>query len=264
MTPILEAQDTLFREVFGIEGQVAVVTGGASGIGLLAAETLARAGAHVVVASRDAERVRVAVEGLTARGLSAQGITTDVTDGTAVGDLGRTVHAEHGRIDILVNSAGVFTTADATDLELDEWRRVLEINATGTLIPCQVIGRLMIDRGRGKIVNIGSTSSLVGLPGAAAYTASKGAVLQITRTLGAEWAPLGVNVNAIGPCDFRTPMTASFLDTPEYRRWLEHALPIGRPGELTELRGAVLLLCSSAADMIVGHCLMVDGGRTAI
>jgi len=254
----------LFEDVFGLDGQVAVVTGGASGIGLLAADTLARAGAHVVVVSRDVGRVEAAVSALLADGLSAQALPADVTDADAFDRLVGSVRDQHGRIDVLVNSAGVYSTAPAVSLDLDEWRRVLEINATGTLIPCRAVGRVMLDQAHGKIVNIASTSSVVGLPGCTAYTASKGAVVQITRTLGAEWAARGVNVNAIGPCDFRTPMTAPFLETDDYRAWLDHALPIGRPGELRELRGAVLLLCSSAADMIVGHCIMVDGGRTAI
>ena len=144
------------------------------------------------------------------------------------------------------------------------WERAFAINATATFMLCQAFGRGMIERGRGKIINVGSTDGIVGVPEQVAYCASKGAVVQITKTLGAEWIRHGVNVNAIGPCDFDTPMIASALDDPEYADWILQAIPAGRIGVAPELAGAVLYLASGASDMVAGHMLMVDGGRTII
>ncbi len=144
------------------------------------------------------------------------------------------------------------------------WERALAVNATATFLLCRAFGRGMIERGRGKIINIGSTDGIVGVPDQVAYCASKGAVVQITKTLGAEWIKHGVNVNAIGPCDFDTPMIAGALDDPEYADWIVQAIPAGRIGQPQELAGAVLYLASAASDMVAGHMLMVDGGRTII
>jgi len=138
------------------------------------------------------------------------------------------------------------------------------INATATFLLCREIGRGMIARGRGKIINVGSTDGIIGVPDQVAYCASKGAVVQLTKTLGAEWIKHGVNVNAIGPCDFDTPMIAGALDDPEYADWIVQAIPAGRIGQARELAGAAIYLASDASDMVAGHMLMVDGGRTII
>jgi NAD(P)-dependent dehydrogenase (short-subunit alcohol dehydrogenase family) len=122
----------------------------------------------------------------------------------------------------------------------------------------------MIERGRGKIVNFSSTDGFLGVPEQLAYNVSKGAIVQLTRTLGAEWIKHGVNVNAVAPCDFATPMIGPFLDQPEYRNWIVEAIPAGRVGQPDEIVGAVLFLASRASDMVVGHNLLVDGGRTVI
>jgi len=140
----------------------------------------------------------------------------------------------------------------------------LALNATATFLLCKAFGPGMLARGRGKIINVGSTDGIVGVPEQVAYCASKGAVVQITKTLGAEWIKHGVNVNAIGPCDFDTPMIAGALDEPEYADWIVQAIPAGRIGQARELAGAAVYLASDASDMVAGHMLMVDGGRTII
>src|SRR4029079_3930488 len=181
---------------------------------------------------------------------AAEGLASRVLDG--------------GPVDVLVNAAGVFERDAGGQTTQESWDRVLFLNTTVTFVLCQAIGRQMIERGGGKIVNFASTDGMVGVPEQSAYCASKGAVVQLTRTLGAEWIKHGVNVNAVGPCDFDTPMIAEALGEPEYRAWILDAIPAGRVGKPDEIVGAVLYLASPASDMVVGHTLMVDGGRTAI
>jgi NAD(P)-dependent dehydrogenase (short-subunit alcohol dehydrogenase family) len=168
------------------------------------------------------------------------------------------------RVDILVNAAGVFARGDAVDVSLAEWEALLRTNVTGTFLLCPRFGRPMIERSRGKIINFSSTDGFLGVPEQLAYNVSKGAIVQLTRTLGAEWIRHGVNVNSVAPCDFATPMVAPFLDQQEYRDWIMDAIPAGRVGQPHEIVGAVLYLASGASDMVAGHNLLVDGGRTVI
>ncbi|MEA2281907.1 MAG: hypothetical protein QOK21_2514 [Solirubrobacteraceae bacterium] len=250
--------------LFGLDGKRAVVTGASSGIGAAAAMSLARAGAHVVVGGRDEERASRVAGAIEAAGGSAVPVVGDLGDPAAARAFAEGVLAEHGPMDILVNSAGVFRRGAGEDTPLEVWREAIDVNATATFVTCQVFGRAMIEAGRGKIVNIASTDGIVGVPDQAAYCASKGAVVLLTRTLGAEWIKHGVNVNAIGPCDFDTPMIADALGEQEYRDWILDAIPAGRVGQPDEIAGAVLYLASAASDMVVGHVLMVDGGRVVI
>ena len=147
-------------------------------------------------------------------------------------------------------------------MTLEAWEALWRTNVTSTYLLCQLFGRPMIERGRGKIINFSSTDGFLGVPEQLAYNVSKGAIVQLTRTLGAEWIRHGVNVNAVAPCDFATPMIAPYLDTQEYRDWILDAIPAGRVGPPEEIVGAVLYLASPASDMVAGHNLLVDGGRT--
>ena len=142
----------------------------------------------------------------------------------------------------------------------DDLRDMWEVNVSGTFAMCQEFGRRMLTRERGKIINLTSVSGLQGYPGSASYSATKGAVVQLTKVLGVEWARGGVNVNAIAPCDFVTPMTADYLADPEYRERTGRMIPVGRPGKPADLAGAVIYLASAASDMVAGHTLAVDGG----
>jgi 2-deoxy-D-gluconate 3-dehydrogenase len=188
----------------------------------------------------------------------------DVADPRQAEQLADRILARHERVDILVNAAGVFARDEAVDTRLEDWQRLLATNLTSTFLLCQRFGRPMIERGSGKIVNLSSTDGFLGVPEQVAYNASKGAVVQLTRTLGAEWIRHGVNVNAVAPCDFATPMIAPFLETQEYRDWILDAIPAGRVGRPEEIVGAVVFLCSGASSMVAGHNLLVDGGRTVI
>lgn len=256
---------TYLDELFGLSGATAVVTGATSGLGAASAIALARAGAQtVIVVGRDRERGEQVVAEIEAAGSHAELELADLADREQVLELADRILARHQRVDILVNAAGVFARGDAVDVDPDEWERLIRTNVTSTFLLCRRFGSHMIERGRGKIVNFSSTDGFLGVPEQLAYNVSKGAIVQLTRTLGAEWIRHGVNVNAVAPCDFETPMIASFLDTPEYRNWIIDAIPAGRVGQPLEIVGAVLFLCSRASDMVVGHNLLVDGGRTVI
>jgi NAD(P)-dependent dehydrogenase (short-subunit alcohol dehydrogenase family) len=250
--------------LFGLDGATAVVTGGTSGLGAASALALARAGARVIVSGRDRERGQRVVSEIENVGGSAALELADVSDAQAAEALADTVLERHGPVEILVNAAGVFARGDAVDLTLEDWEALWRTNVTSTYLLCQRFGSPMIERGRGKIVNFSSTDGFLGVPEQLAYNVSKGAIVQLTRTLGAEWIKHGVNVNAVAPCDFATPMIEPFLDQREYRDWITEAIPAGRVGQPDEIVGAVLFLASRASDMVVGHNLLVDGGRTVI
>jgi 2-deoxy-D-gluconate 3-dehydrogenase len=252
------------EEVFGLEGTTAVVTGGTSGLGAASALALARAGASVVIGGRDRERGERVLGQIAAGGGTAELELADLSDADAAERFAQRVLERHERVDILVNAAGIFVRGEAVDVGLRQWEEVMRTNLTSTFLLCQRFGRPMIERGRGKIINFSSTDGFLGVPEQLAYNVSKGAIVQLTRTLGAEWIRHGVNVNAVAPCDFATPMIAPFLDQQEYRDWILEAIPAGRVGQPEEIVGAVLFLASRASDMVAGHNLLVDGGRTVI
>ena len=251
-------------ELFGLGGSTAVVTGATSGLGAACALALARAGAKVVASGRDRERGERVVAEIEAAGGTAQLELADLSDAADLAAFADRVLERHDPVDILVNAAGVFDRGDAVDVTLEQWDALLSTNVTSTFVLCQRFGRGMIERGRGKIVNFSSTDGFLGVPEQLAYNVSKGAIVQLTRTLGAEWIRHGVNVNAVAPCDFATPMIEPFLDQPEYREWIMEAIPAGRVGQPDEIVGAVLFLASPASNMVAGHNLLVDGGRTVI
>jgi NAD(P)-dependent dehydrogenase (short-subunit alcohol dehydrogenase family) len=250
--------------LFGLDGSTAVVTGATSGLGAASAVGLARAGAKVIVSGRDRQRGDDVVAQIETAGGAAELELADVSDAEQAGALAERVLERHGPVDILVNAAGVFARGDAVDLTVSDWERLWRTNVSSTYLLCQRFGKPMLQRGRGKIVNFSSTDGFLGVPEQLAYNVSKGAIVQLTRTLGAEWIRHGVNVNAVAPCDFATPMIEPFLDTQEYRDWILDAIPAGRVGQPDEIVGAVLFLASPASDMVAGHNLLVDGGRTVI
>jgi 2-deoxy-D-gluconate 3-dehydrogenase len=255
---------TYLEDLFGLDGAIALVTGATSGLGAASAVGLARAGAKVIVSGRDHERGEGVVEQIAAAGGSAELQLADLGDPGGASALAERVLERHERVDILVNAAGVFIRGDAVEVTLEEWEGLMRTNVTGTFLLCQHFGRGMIARRRGKIINFSSTDGFLGVPEQVTYNVSKGAIVQLTRTLGAEWIRHGVNVNAVAPCDFATPMIAPFLDQQAYRDWIMEAIPAGRVGQPREVVGAVLFLASGASDMMAGHNLLVDGGRTVI
>ncbi len=242
-----------------------MVSGGTSGLGAAAAEGLAAAGATVIIIGRDEGRGTHVVDRIRADGGTAELQLADVTDDDEVERVKAAVLAAHPVVDTLLNAAGIDAGGGpAADASLADWQRAFDVNVFATVRMCQAFGRPMLARGRGWIVNFASTDGVVGVPEASAYTASKGAVIQLTRSLAVEWIKSGVHVNAIAPGEFDTPMISELMARPDYQDWVRQAVPAGRVAEPRELVGALLFLVSESASMVVGHTLVVDGGRTAI
>ncbi|MBI4830554.1 MAG: SDR family oxidoreductase [Candidatus Lindowbacteria bacterium] len=254
------------KEKFGLDGKVAVVIGGTSGIGRAIALGLAGAGAAVVPVSRRREKVEetaLEIEKLTGRKPSIH--TLDVLASATTRDLFGVIASEYGSLYSLVNSAGATLKKPSVDLTEVEWDGVVDTNLKAVFFSCQAAARVMISKGRGgKIINIASLASFVGLNEVAAYCASKGGVLSLTRALGREWAHLRINVNAIAPGVFRTPLNEHLLAIHERYQMFVSRTPMGRIGHVDELVGAAVYLASPASDFVTGQSIVVDGGFLAM
>jgi len=255
----------MYLEKFRLDGRVAVITGGASGIGLAVADALSEAGARVVVADRDPAAIETAVAGLAAKGRQAEGVLMDVTASARVAEVAAELVGRLGRVDILVNNAGIARSeTPAEDVADEHWLNVLDVNLNGAFWCAREFGRHMLARGSGAIVNVGSMSGfIVNRPQPQSYyNASKAAVHHLTRSLAAEWASRGVRVNAVAPTYINTAINA-FADREGemYRRWID-GTPMGRLGEADEVASVVLFLASDAASLMTGAIVLADGGYT--
>jgi NAD(P)-dependent dehydrogenase (short-subunit alcohol dehydrogenase family) len=248
---------------FSIEGQVALVTGATGGIGADLAAALGSAGALVGVAGRRTEQVAAVVETIRATGAQAAPIDLDLTDRASIDAAVAAVVAAFGRIDILVNNAGLGTNHDAIDATEAEWDELFAVNVRGLFFACQSAARQMLPQGSGRIVNMASQAGLVGIRRHAAYSASKAAVIGLTRVLALEWSPHGVTVNAVAPTWVYTPGTAERLDDPAFLASVLERIPAGRVATTADVAAAVIYLASPAAGMVTGSVLSIDGGWTA-
>lgn len=254
------------RQRFDLTGKVAIVTGAGSGLGVEFAEGLAEAGAKVVCVGRRKVNIEKTASRLTEAGHVAIAIQADVTDKEAVEAMVRQTIDRYGKVDILINNAGVATVGAPEDFSLDDWRYVVDVNLTGVFICAQAVARKMIEIGNGgSIVNI---ASILGAgasePSAAtAYAATKGAVVNLTRDLAIHWAPYNIRVNALGPAYFPSEMTAGLMDMPEVVAEIERRTPLSRMGKPDEIKGPAVFLASEAASYVTGDILYVDGGWTA-
>jgi len=249
---------------FDLAGRVAVITGGAVGLGRQMAEGLAEMGANLVLCGRKKERCEKAAEELQALGITAIGLGCDVTNPESIQQVVDVAVGRFGGIDILINNAGTSWGAPAEEMKLESWNKVLGTNLTGTFLCSQAVGKIMISQKRGKIINIASVAGMAGSPGeldAIGYAASKGGVVAFTRDLARKWAAHGIYVNAIAPGWFPTHMSRGVIE--QNKENLLRSIPLGRFGGEQDLKGAAVFLSSSASDFVTGHVLVVDGGQTA-
>jgi 2-deoxy-D-gluconate 3-dehydrogenase len=257
---------------FRLDGQVAVVTGAGSGLGHAIAGALHGAGAQVVItelpdlldrAATAAAEIVNSGEG-DAAGRAPYVLPLDVTDVATIQAMVDATLARFGRIDVLVNNAGVQVRRRALDVSEEDWDRVLNVNLRGAFFVAQRVGRHMVERRSGKIVNVASQNGVVAMEERAAYCSSKAGLVNLTRVLAYEWAEYGINVNAVGPTFVQTPLTASMWEDPERYASVLRRIPLGRLANPEDVVGAVIYLASPAAAMVTGHTLLVDGGWTAV
>lgn len=262
----------MYLEMYNLTGKVAVVTGGGQGIGVACAESLAEAGAHVVIADLTDERAENGVQILKAKGFQVSKIAVDVSDSAAVDAAAvdaaaAGVMAKHGRIDILIVNAGVVGTGKVASVEIEdaEWMHIMNVNLNGAFWCCRAFGKYMVEAGTGAIVTMGSMSGIISNKPQIQphYNASKAAVHHMTKSLAAEWGALGVRINSVAPTYIDTPINAEGkLKSEWYDVWMD-STPMDRMGQPSEIASAVLFLASDAASLVTGAVLSVDGGYTS-
>lgn len=259
------AQATHMKKLFDLTGKVAVITGGSIGLGRQMAEGLAEMGANVALCARKKERCEQAAQELQQLGVRSLALACDVKSQGSIQEMVDATVSEFGRIDILINNAGISWGAPVEQMRLEDWNKVIETNLTGTFLCSQAVGKIMIGQKQGKIINIASVAGLGGAPPdavqAIGYHASKGGVISFTKDLACKWASHNIQVNAIAPGWFPTHMSDRVLESK--RDYLLEKIPLRRFGTDHDLKGSAVFLASGASDYVTGHVLVVDGGQSA-
>ncbi len=250
-------------DLFSLGRKRALITGSSQGIGFALARGLAEAGAEIVLNGRDAAKLEAAAKTLSGEGATVKTLAFDATDHEAVRAAIDGFEADKGAIDILINNAGMQHRTPLEDFPADAFEKLLQTNIASVFHVGQAVARHMIGRGAGKIINIASVQTALARPGIAPYTATKGAVANLTKGMATDWAQHGLQCNAIAPGYFDTPLNAALVADPEFTTWLEKRTPAGRWGKVDELVGAAVFLASAGSSFVNGHTLYVDGGITA-
>jgi len=251
------------KSLFDLSGKLALITGSSQGIGFALAKGLGEYGAKIVLNGRDQSKAEAAQKALQADGIEVELAIFDVTDAQAVNKGVATIENSIGAIDILINNAGMQFRTPLEDFPDDKWDLLLRTNITSAYLTGKAVANAMLSRGAGKIINIASVQSELARPGIAPYTATKGAIRNLTKGMATDWASRGIQVNAIAPGYFKTPLNQALVDDPEFSAWLEKRTPAGRWGDVEELVGAAVFLSGDGSSFVSGHTLYVDGGITA-
>jgi NAD(P)-dependent dehydrogenase (short-subunit alcohol dehydrogenase family) len=246
--------------LFDLSGKVAVVTGASRGLGRYFGRALARAGADLVITSRRLEALREFQQEIEALGRRALPLALDVGDYESIQQMVEAAYAHYGKIDILVNNAGCNVRKPALDITWDEWNTVLDTNLRGTFFVAQAVAKRMVPREHGRIINIGSVTAVFGYAGLAPYCASRGGVKQLTMSLADDWGSHGITVNCLAPGWFKTEQTAVLYENKAWLDYITDRIPLKRPGQPSDLDGAIVFLASDASEYMTGQTLLVDGG----
>ena len=255
------AASTLDR--FRLSGKRAIVVGGGRGLGQAMALALAAAGADICVVGRNEENLKSTADAILKLGRKGRYVRADVTQEAEVEKVVNQTQAFFGGVDILVNSQGTVHLQPSAEFDTRAWEKVIDVNLKSVFLCCKHAGKVMLDQGKGKIVNISSVRGFQGRTGDMAYAPSKGAVNQLTRSLAIEWGPRGINVNGIAPVFTLTSISADFFEDPKKREWVLSRIPMKRAGQLEDLFGPIVFLASEASNFVNGHILVVDGGWLA-
>ena len=250
------------RDPFDLTGRVALVTGASRGLGQYFGRALARAGADLVITARRREDTEAFAEEIRGMGRRAAGLALDVREEASIRRMAEEAEAAFGRVDVLVNNAGCNIRKPALDVSWEDWNTILDTNLRGAFFVAQAVGRHMVGRRSGRIVNIGSVTSVFGSAGLAPYGASRGGIKQLTMALADEWGPHGVTVNCLAPGWFRTRQNEVLYRSERWVAYLNDRIPLRRPGEPHDLDGAIVFLASEASRYVTGQTLLVDGGIT--
>ena len=250
------------QSAFDLTGKVAIVTGASRGLGQTFARALARAGADLVITSRTLDSLRTFENEVESIGRRAVSLELDVRNETSIRKMVADAAGAFGRIDILVNNAGCNVRKKAVDVTWDDWNLVIDTNLRGAFFVAQLVANEMIPARHGRIINIGSVTSVFGYAGLGPYGASRGGIRQLTMSLAADWGPHGITVNCLAPGWFKTEQNKVMYEDPEWVAYLTERIPLGRPGRPADLDGPIVFLASDASEYITGQTLLVDGGIT--